>query len=97
MCVYPYNLLYGLLGHANSVGVIKMGNIAPRAGIGTTSLAFRPSVLTIRPPRLPVVGTILSSWPEGSVQPTKFILLLVTSKVILGLGNVGRGIALKPN
>ena len=32
-----------------------MGNIAPRAGIELTSLAFWASVLTISPPRLPAV------------------------------------------
>ena len=39
---------------ANSVmGVVKMGNIVPRAGIASTSLAFLASVLTITSPRLP--------------------------------------------
>ena len=35
------------------VGVMKMGNILPRVGIGPTSQAFKPSTLTITPPRLP--------------------------------------------
>ena len=34
------------------MGVIKMGNIVPRAEIETTSLAFQVSVLTITPHRL---------------------------------------------
>ena len=35
------------------MGVMKMGNIVSRAGIEPTTLAFRVSVLTIAPPRLP--------------------------------------------
>ena len=37
---------------------MKMGNIAPRAGIKPTCLAFWASMLTITPPRLPDVITI---------------------------------------
>ena len=32
------------------IGMMKMGNIAPRAGIKATRLAFWTSVLTITPP-----------------------------------------------
>ena len=34
---------------------MKMGNTVPSAGIEATSLAFRASVLSITPPRLPDV------------------------------------------
>ena len=39
------------------VGVMKMGNIEPRAGVEPASLAFRASVFTITPPRLPDFNT----------------------------------------
>ena len=39
-------------------GVMTIGNIAPRAGIESTSLAFQHSVLTITTPRLPDVTTL---------------------------------------
>ena len=42
----------------NVVGVMERRNIAPKAGIETTSLAFRANVLTITPPRLPAVTTL---------------------------------------
>ena len=38
--------------HTTIMGVIKMENIAPRAGIKPTYIAFRISVLTITPSRL---------------------------------------------
>ena len=44
--------------HEYVVGVMKMGNIAPRAGIEPTSLAFQARLLTIIPPRLPDVTTL---------------------------------------
>ena len=34
-------------GYSGVVGVMKMGNIVPRAGIKLTSLAFRASVLPL--------------------------------------------------
>ena len=58
------------------VGRMPMGNIAPRAGIEPTSLAFLASELTITPPRLPDVTTLHMSacsrgtLPERSVQTT---------------------------
>ena len=61
------------------VGVMKMGNIVPRARIKHTSLAIWASVLTITPHRLPYVITIpmttclRSSLPERSVQPTTVV------------------------
>ena len=45
----------------NVMGVMKMGNIVPRSGIRLTSLAFQASVLTITPPRLPDVPTMLTT------------------------------------
>ena len=39
-------------------GVMKMGNIVPRAGIKATSLAFWASVLTITPCMFPDVTTM---------------------------------------
>ena len=57
------------------MGVIKMRNIVPRAGIEPTSLAFQASVLTIKSPRLADVTTVATAtsiydFPERSVQPT---------------------------
>ena len=40
------------------MGVMKMGNIAPRTGIEPTPFAFWASVLTITPPRLPNITTL---------------------------------------
>ena len=60
-------------GHSNSViGVMKMRNIAPRAGIKTTSLAFQAT--TVTSPRLRDITILLTptclcgSLPERSVQ-----------------------------
>ena len=39
-------------------GVMKMGNIAPRAKFEPTLLAFQASVLSIKPHRLPDVITL---------------------------------------
>ena len=42
---------------------MKRGNIVPRARIEPASLAFRASVLTITPPKIPdVTHTYLSMW-----------------------------------
>ena len=69
--------LYRIQVTATSVmGLMKMGNIAPRAGIEPTSLAFQVNGVTITPPRLPDVTTLPSpiylcgSLPERSVQTT---------------------------
>ena len=44
--------LYNIIVTATTVmGVMRMGNIAPRAGIEPTSLAFQVSVLTMTSPR----------------------------------------------
>ena len=40
------------------MGVMKMGNIVPRAGIELTPLALLASVLPITPPRLPDVTNV---------------------------------------
>ena len=39
------------------VGVMKLGNVVPRAGIEHTSLAFWVRVLTITPLRVPNIGS----------------------------------------
>ena len=43
---------------ASIMGMIKMGDVAPRVGIEPTSLAFQASVITIPPVRLPDVTTL---------------------------------------
>ena len=67
--------LYRIMGTAvNVMGVSKMGNNAPRAGIKPTSLAFWASVLTLSPPRLadvtplPTPTCLFSSLPERPLQ-----------------------------
>ena len=65
----------------NVMGVMKMGNIVPGAGIKPTSLTFRARVLpsTITPHRLPDVTTmptptcLCDSLPQRSVQTTTLI------------------------
>ena len=58
------------------VGVMKMGNTAPREGLEPTSLAFRASVLPLHQVGFPDVITILTptclyrSLPQRSVQTT---------------------------
>ena len=60
-----------------------MGNIAHRAGIESISLAFRASVLTITPNRLPDITTLQTPTclcgclPERSVQSTEVTVTLV--------------------
>ena len=60
----------GSLNIAPVVGVMKMGNIVPRAGIEPTSLAFQVSVLIIIPRRLPCCNhythAYLSMWCVAS-------------------------------
>ena len=53
-CKYPYRFGMGISD--TLVGVMKMGNIAPRAGIEHTSLAFQASVLPLHH-----VGSLMSS------------------------------------
>ena len=61
--------------------VIQIGNIALRAGIESTSLAFWASVLTITPSRLPAVTTLAMAvclcgfLPERSVQTTTLAIV----------------------
>ena len=53
--------LYRIMVMASSVvGVMKMGNIAPRVGIRPPFLAVWASVLTITPPKLPDVTILLA-------------------------------------
>ena len=57
------------------VGLATMGNIAPRAGIEPTSLAFRVSLLTITPLRLPDVATLFTPnclCDSSSERPVQF-------------------------
>ena len=48
MCIYIYIV----------VDLMELGNIVPRVGTEATPLAFRASMLTIKPTRLPDVTTI---------------------------------------
>ena len=65
------------------MGMMKMGNIVPRAGLELRYLAFQASVLTIIPRRLPDATTIpmstclCSSLPQRSVQTTTISWLVV--------------------
>ena len=71
MCITTMNIIVCII-----LGVMKMGNIAPRVGIKAASLAFWASMLTIKPARLPGVMTLSVSTclcgflPEISVQTT---------------------------
>ena len=47
ICIFNLDLIHMLQMHV--VGVMKMGEMAPRVGIEPISLAFRDSVLTITP------------------------------------------------
>ena len=64
-------------GQYNVEGVMKKGNIVPKAGIEPTFLVFCASVVTITPPRLPDVTTVCmpnclrGSLPERSVQTSR--------------------------
>ena len=56
--------LYGTMVMATSVmGVMKMGNLVPRAEIECTSLAFRASVLSITPSGHRDVTILLTPMP----------------------------------
>ena len=67
----------------SAMGVMKIGNIAPRAGIELTSLAFWASVLTITSPwfhgvtilPIPIPTCLYSSLPERSVHTTSTTLI----------------------
>ena len=74
------------------VDVMKMVNIAPRAGIKPISLAFRISVLINAQPWLPDVTTLpthpclCGSLPERSVQTSTLVSsVLKLTKLILRL------------
>ena len=62
-------------------GVIKMGNIAPRAGFEARPHTLWASVLTITPPRVPSVimltvhSCLCGSLPEKSVQAINLVTL----------------------
>ena len=43
----------------SAMGIMKRTNIVPRVGIEYKSLAFQTSVITITPPWLPDVATLL--------------------------------------
>ena len=49
--VHPYDVVEGMM---------KVGNILPREGIEPAPLAFRASMLTITPTRVPVVIMLAS-------------------------------------
>ena len=66
---------------------MKMGNIALRAGVEPESLAFQANVLTISPPRLPVVTTL--SGPPVSVDYYSIISTWVGG----GWGEEGRTVS----
>ena len=71
--------------------IIMSRNMAPRAGIEATSLAFH-SVITITPLKLPDITTrpaptcLCGSWPERSVQTiskvTKSMLTITDSTIV---------------
>ena len=64
------------------MGDMKMRNIVPRAGIETTSLAFRASVLTITPHRLPDITTIPTLLvPEVSADYYTYFIAFYATKV----------------
>ena len=67
-----------LLCHDNVVGVMKMGNIVPRAGLEPTSLAFWVSVLPLDFPDVTTILTptcLCSYLPQRSVQTTTTTLI----------------------
>ena len=60
------------------IGLMKMGNMVPVAGIVPTSLAYQDSVLRITPPRhhvttLPTPTCLDCSLHERSVQTTRYM------------------------
>ena len=63
------------------IGVMKIGNISPKAGIEQISLASYASVLTMSPPRIsdvttvPMPTTLCNVLPEWSVQTTTLVPL----------------------
>ena len=77
---YKTHSLCGIMVTATSlIGVIKMGNTAPRVRLEPTYLVIGTSVLTITPPRLRDVTTLpaptclCSSLPERSVHLTRTV------------------------
>ena len=72
------------------MGVMKMGNIAPRAAIEPTSLTFWASELTVTPPRLadvtilPKLTCLCSALPGMSMHTTQ-ASALVWKIVLLSL------------
>ena len=54
------------------MGVMKIGNIVPRAGLERTSLAFRASVLPLHH-----TGSLCGSLPQRSVQTTTVLALSI--------------------
>ena len=77
---------------ASVMGVIKIGNIVPRAGMEPTSLASLASVLTITPLRLPDVTTLpkptclCGSLPDTVTGQCKHICTCVYEYVCLFAG-----------
>ena len=65
-------------GHNTRVmGVVKMENIAPRMGIKPTSLAFQARVVTVTPPGLPDVITVLIPTCLCSSLPERYTITLM--------------------
>ena len=79
-----------LTSYNNVVGVMKIGNNVPRAGIEATSLAFRASAPTITPCRLPDVTLtpmptcLCGTLPEKAVQtPTSMAFHALVASVLI--------------
>ena len=79
--IYIYIYIIYLFNNTYVVGVMKMGTIVSRVGIEPTSLAFQANVLTITPPRLSDVTTVIPPnclcgvLPERSVLTTTLVPL----------------------
>ena len=95
--------------HSNDivVGVMKMGNIVPRAGIEPISLAFQVSVLNISPPRLSDVTTLtmlfvhVAHYLRGQCRPLHLphpgiVSLLMLVSWVMKMGNNVPRVGLEP-
>ena len=73
---FTHDLLPRHVCYISIMGVTKMGNIAARAGIKLTSLAFQVSVLTLRLPDVTIISMPTrpsGSLPDKSVQTTTVV------------------------